>query len=86
MPRISEFYGITIAMFYNDHEPPHFHAIYGEHRVLIRIDPVEVLQGDLPRRALGLVYEWARSRQRELSADWSLARDHRPLQRIAPLD
>jgi len=73
-------------MFYNDHEPPHFHAIYGEHRALVGIAPVEVLAGGLPRRALGLAFEWAAMHQRELTDNWERARDHAPLQRIAPLD
>ena len=73
-------------MFYNDHEPPHFHAIYGEHRALVGIAPVEVLAGGLPRRALGLAFEWATMHQRELTDNWQRAREHAPLQRIAPLD
>ncbi|MEX1255957.1 MAG: DUF4160 domain-containing protein [Dehalococcoidia bacterium] len=86
LPRICEFYGIVIAMFYNDHDPPHFHAIYGEHRALIRIEPPDVLQGRLPRRAWSLVTEWASQHERELSDNWQRAREHAPLQRIAPLD
>lgn len=86
MPRISEFYGIVIAMFYNDHEPPHFHAIYGEFRASIGVDPVEVLEGQLPRRALGLTFEWAAMHQPELRDDWDRARRHQKLQRIPPLD
>lgn len=57
MPRISEFYGIVISMFYKDHVPPHFHAIYAEHEAIIGIDPIRVLEGHLPRRALSLVFE-----------------------------
>ena len=86
MPRISEFYGILIAMFYNDHEPAHFHAIYGEHRALVGIAPVEILAGGLPRRAMGLVFEWAAIHQAELADNWQRAREHARLQRIAPLD
>ena len=86
MPRISEFYGIVIAMFYNDHEPHHFHAIYGEYRALIGIDPIAVLQGELPRRATSLILEWAALHQAELEDNWRRAREHAPLQRIAPLD
>ncbi|MEJ2210450.1 MAG: DUF4160 domain-containing protein [Anaerolineae bacterium] len=57
MPRISEFYGIVIAMFYDDHSPPHFHVYYGEYMALLTIEPIEVLRGWLPRRAQSLVYE-----------------------------
>jgi hypothetical protein len=31
MPTISEFFGIVIRMYWDDHPPPHFHALYGEH-------------------------------------------------------
>ncbi len=85
MPRICEFYGIVIAMFYNDHEPPHFHAIYAEFRASITIETMEAIQGELPRRAMALVREWAAAHQDELSDNWSKARDHAPLKRIEPL-
>ena len=86
MPRISEFYGIIIALYYNDHEPPHIHAIYGEYHVLIGIQPVEVMRGAFPPRALGLVIEWMTIHHSELAEDWGLAREHRRLRRIAPLE
>lgn len=73
-------------MFYNDHEPPHFHAIYGEHGALVRIEPVEVIEGELPSRARSLVFEWAAMHQRELMDDWRRAREHAPLLPVAPLD
>ena len=86
MPRISEFYGIVIAMFYNDHEPPHFHAIYGERRALITIASKEVIAGSLPRRALRMALEWAINHESELRDNWERAKAHRPLTRIAPLE
>ena len=61
MPTISIFYGIVIQMFWQDHAPPHFHAIYGEDEVLIDIRTLVVLEGRLPRRALALVLEWDRA-------------------------
>ena len=57
MPRISEFYGIVIYMYYSDHAPPHFHAIYGQFEAEILIRSAAVLKGHLPRRALSLVRE-----------------------------
>jgi hypothetical protein len=54
VPRISEFFGIVVTMYYNDHAPPHFHARYAEHEVTIVIESLEVLDGALPRRALAL--------------------------------
>jgi hypothetical protein len=59
MPTISMFYGILIRMFFNDHAPPHFHARYGEFEATIDIGTLEIIEGQLPRRALNLVHEWA---------------------------
>jgi len=86
MPRISEFFGIVIAMYYNDHAPPHFHARYAGHEATFRLDTFAVLEGSLPRRAAGLVVEWAESHRVELADDWDLARAGQPLNRIAPLE
>ena len=55
MPRISEFFGIVIYMYHNDHMPPHFHGEYGEHEAIYEIDALDVMRGDLPRRAHALV-------------------------------
>jgi hypothetical protein len=59
MPTIGTFYGILIRMFFNHYAPPHFHARYGEFEATIDIGALTVLQGQLPRRALNLVQEWA---------------------------
>lgn len=85
MPTISVFYGIVIAMFFNDHDPPHFHARYAEHHARIAIATGEVLHGHLPPRAARLVKEWTDLHRGELEEDWRLARDRRPLNPIAPL-
>ncbi len=85
MPRISAFYGIVIWMYYDDHNPPHFHATYGEHEAIIGIGTRHVLRGSLPVRALRLVEERAAAHEDELSADWDRARDGRTLEPIAPL-
>jgi len=86
MPEISRFLGIVIGMFYLDHNPPHFHAYYGEHEVAIAIADGAVLWGSLPRRALGHVQEWRAAHVRELEEDWQRARAHQPLEPIAPLE
>jgi hypothetical protein len=86
MPKVSEFFGIVIALFYADHAPPHFHARYGEYEALLGIDSLLVLRGELPGRALALVLEWARLHQDELRADWEHARQGLPLAPIAPLE
>ena len=85
MPEISRFFGIVIKMFFDDHNPPHFHAFYGEHEALIDIHHLAVFAGTLPPRALGLVIEWATLHQRELLADWTRAREQQSLERIDPL-
>jgi hypothetical protein len=61
VPRISAFYGIAIYMYYRDHTPPHFHAIYGEYEATVAIETAAVLDGQIPRRARTLVSEWATS-------------------------
>jgi len=86
MPEICRFFGIVIAMYYNDHAPPHFHARYGSGRVLIDIETLSVLRGNLSPRALGLVVEWARIHQDELRENWRLAQRQAELQRISPLE
>ena len=85
MPEIARFYGIVIKMFYEDHNPPHFHAIYGEYEVLIDISTLAVFAGNLPPRALGLVIEWATQHQNELLNNWEKARVQDSLSKIEPL-
>lgn len=85
MPTISTFYGILIRMFFNDHAPPHFHARYGEFEATIEISTLEVLQGELPSRALALVLEWAMIHREELLHDWQLCRDNAQPAKIEPL-
>ncbi len=86
MPEVSRFFGIIIAMYYNDHTPPHFHAKYGHGQASIRIDNGEVLDGDLAPRALRLVEAWRRLHRQELLEDWALAQARQPLKRIEPLE
>lgn len=86
MPEISRFFGIIVAIFYNDHNPPHFHAKYGEHKALISIEDGSVLAGGLPNRALDLVEEWRLLHISDLQDDWNLAAEHKPLRRIEPLE
>ncbi|MEW6350589.1 MAG: DUF4160 domain-containing protein [Thermodesulfobacteriota bacterium] len=85
MPEISRFYGIVLAMFWDDHNPPHFHARYGRERAAIEIGTMRVLDGRLPGRALGLVVEWASQHHDELVRNWEAARNSRPLEKIDPL-
>ncbi|MBI3979307.1 MAG: DUF4160 domain-containing protein [Chloroflexi bacterium] len=86
MPRISQFFGIVIAMYFNDHLPPHFHAVYAEHEATLAIETLEVVSGQLPRRAMALVLEWAAFHRDELIENWERARQGVPLVAIPPLD
>lgn len=85
MPEISRFFGIIISMYYKDHQPPHFHAQYGEYLAGIRIQDFSVFEGKLPPRALGLVIEWASMHRDELMEDWNDARNKKDLKHIDPL-
>jgi hypothetical protein len=85
MPQISRFFGIIIMMYYDDHNPPHFHARYGSQECLIRINDLGVLEGNLPSRALKMVIEWAEMHQTELFENWERAKSLQALDNIEPL-
>jgi len=85
MPVISRFYGILIKMFFDDHNPPHFHAEYGGYKATIKIRDFTLTKGYLPPRALGLVIEWAALHQDELLNDWEIAKNNRSPINIEPL-
>ena len=86
MPRVCEFYGILIYMYFDDHNPPHFHAIYGGFEAEIQISSLEVRDGYLPGRALKLVRAWARAYRSELLANWERGQSGRPIEPIPPLE
>lgn len=86
MPVVSRFFGIIISMYYNDHQPPHFHIKYAEHRAQMEIETLALMEGELPRRALNLTLEWASLHRNELRVNWQLARNGQPLETIEPLD
>ena len=86
MPEISRFFGLIIALYYNDHQPPHFHVRYGEQQAIIGIENLVLLRGILSPRTLWLVIEWASLHQDELKENWRLARAQQPLKPIKPLD
>ena len=86
MPEVSRFFGIIIRMYFDDHPPPHFHAIYGNEEMQISIYPIVILNGRLPRRALSMVLEWAALHQRELMHNWQRLQENQATERIEPLD
>jgi hypothetical protein len=85
LPRISEFYGIVIAMFHNDHGRPHFHARYADHEAKVLIATGEIIVGSLPVRAARLVRVWTRLHRHELKVNWERSRAAQPLLPIEPL-
>lgn len=85
MPVISRFYGILIAMYFNDHNPPHFHAKYSGHEAIFDFSG-ELIEGSLPNRASKLVKDWLSLHEEELSENWRRARSGEPLLQIEPLE
>ncbi len=85
MPEICRFFGISIRMYYNDHAPPHFHAVYGEQKAIVDIRTLMVIEGRLSPRVLGMVMEWASQHQEALMELWEQARNYQPLCKLPPL-
>lgn len=73
-------------MYYEDHQPPHFHVRYADQRAIVAIDTLGLLRGELSPGVFGLVAEWAAAHKDELRGNWALARDRQPLKPIAPLE
>ena len=86
MPEVSRFYGIVIQIYYGDHPPPHFHALYGGEVAKIAIDTLQIIDGSIPKRALGLVLDWASVHQTELSEAFARAAALEAPGKIAPLE
>jgi hypothetical protein len=72
MPEISRFFVISITMYFDDHNPPHFHVRYNDFRAIISINELRIIDGDLPPRVLGLVMEWAGLHKNELLENWDM--------------
>lgn len=85
MPEISLFYGIRVTMYYDDHNPPHFHVEYAGNKAIIDILNASVMRGALPNKQLKLVLAWCVLHQDELMENWELSKQSLPLNRINPL-
>ncbi|MCP4400052.1 MAG: DUF4160 domain-containing protein [bacterium] len=85
MPTISRFLGIIIAMYWNDHSPPHFHAKYGQYEITVEIQ-TGIVEGKFPKRALRHVLEWHELHQDELLTDWDLCEQQDIPHPIEPLE
>lgn len=79
MPEISRFYGIIIAMYYNEYGVPHFHAKYSGQTAVFTIADLQILEGELPRRVRGLVLEWVFEHRAALLENWNLAQSKKPM-------
>ena len=86
MPEICRFFGIIIRMFYDEHNPPHFHAEYGGHKAVFDFHG-NITKGDLgSKTAIKLVREWIDLRINELEEDWELTKASKEIKKIAPLE
>jgi Domain of unknown function (DUF4160) len=86
MPRLSAFYGIAVYMYFSDHQPPHFHAVYGSDEAAVAIEDGAILAGKMPRRAEQLLVEWTNLHREELLANWQAAVNNEPVFPIEPLE
>lgn len=85
MPTICIFHGIKIYINFLEHQPPHFHAQYGEFNCVINIADIELLSGNIPNKQLKMIYGWAALHQEELKEEWQLAQAQKELFQIEPL-
>lgn len=85
MPLVSEFFGIKIYMYWDDHNPEHFHAEYGKFKAMISINEAVVLKGELPAKQLKLVLAWCEIHQSELLNNWKASQAHLEIAKIDPL-
>ena len=85
MPELSRFYGIVVQMYFGDHSPPYFHALYAGRMAIIDIETLAFMDGDLPARARGMVVEWATLHQKELREAFRRAEAMETPSKIAPL-
>jgi len=85
MPVVSKFLGIVIMMYFNEHNPPHFHAKYGEYKIIVYLEN-GIIEGKFPKRALKIVLEWYELHKDELLEDWELCASRQQPKPISPLE
>jgi hypothetical protein len=86
MPEISRFFGIVVTMYFNDHNPPHFHVRYEGYRAKVRIADAAIIDGELPQRVGALIAEWAHIHRDALDRNWTSLATQGTFARIAPLE
>jgi hypothetical protein len=84
MPEISRFYGMIILMNFKDHGPPHFHVWYGDFKAMVTITD-GIVKGEMPQRALKMIFDWLEIHRDELMIDWELSQKGEKLHKIEPL-
>ncbi|HOB72019.1 MAG TPA: DUF4160 domain-containing protein [bacterium] len=85
MPEISRFLGIVVFMNFKDHNPPHFHAMYGDYQIIVEIN-TGVVEGKFPKRALSLLMEWYEIHREELLKNWETLKNKGSYEKITPLE
>lgn len=85
MPEISRFLGIVVFMNFKDHNPPHFHAMYGDYQIIVEIN-TGVVEGKFPKRALSLLMEWYEIHRDELLKNWETLKNKGSYEKITPLE
>jgi hypothetical protein len=86
MPTVCVFRGIYIRLYYHDHSPPHFHALYQGMEAKTAIDTLDIIDGQLPARIVKLITDWARANKSALQENWQRAESRAPLLPISPLE
>ena len=86
MPIICTFYGIIIRMYFEDHNPPHFHVEYQGFKAEYDISTLDILAGSIPKRAHAMVLEWASMHKKELLNNWEKAKIPSEINNIEPLE
>ena len=84
MPRVSQFFGVVVSMYFNDHLPSHFHAEYGEFEAVYSIETLELLRGQIPQRTHNMVVEWALLHRAELRTNWERTHNRCRCERLSP--
>ncbi|HAQ37007.1 MAG TPA: transcriptional regulator [Saprospirales bacterium] len=85
MPELSRFLGIIIFMNFNEHNPPHFHAKYGDYEIIVELNS-GIVEGKFPKRALALVLEWYEIHKTELMENWVMMQTTGDFKKIKPLE
>jgi len=76
---------MKMYMYFNEHNPPHFHAVYNEHKASISIETLGIIEGKLPSRVLSLVVEWSQDHKEELLNNWDSLQSSGNYRKIEPL-